>query len=76
MSNTYKHNVAGISRELPICPFVDDVISTGVPLIALEKLVNAAEGKIIDKAAVLAEGNAADRDDIFFFGKSCRFFFK
>ena len=45
---------------------VDDVISTGESLRALEKLVEAAEGNIVGKAAVLAEGDAAKRDDIIF----------
>ncbi|SDA12382.1 adenine phosphoribosyltransferase [Ruminococcus sp. YE71] len=48
---------------------IDDVISTGESLIALEKLVEAAEGNIVCKAAVLAEGKAADRDDIVFLEK-------
>lgn len=45
---------------------VDDVISTGESLIAVEKLVNKAEGRIVGEAAVLAEGDAAKRDDIIF----------
>ena len=45
---------------------VDDVISTGGSLLALETIVNKAEGDIVGKAAVLAEGVAAKRDDIFF----------
>lgn len=45
---------------------VDDVISTGESLIALEKLVNLAKGNIVGKACVLAEGNAAKRNDIIF----------
>ena len=45
---------------------VDDVISTGESLRALEALVNTAEGNIVGKAAVLAEGDAAKRDDIIF----------
>ena len=45
---------------------VDDVISTGESLRALEALVEAAEGNIVGKAAVLAEGDAANRDDIIF----------
>ena len=48
---------------------VDDVISTGESLIALEKLVEAANGRIVGKAAVLAEGDAAQRDDIIFLDK-------
>ena len=43
---------------------VDDVISTGETLVSLEKLINAAEGKIVGKKAILAEGSAKDRDDI------------
>ncbi|MBP1580886.1 MAG: adenine phosphoribosyltransferase [Oscillospiraceae bacterium] len=45
---------------------VDDVISTGESLRALEVLVETAGGIIAGKAAVLAEGDAAKREDIFF----------
>lgn len=48
---------------------VDDVISTGESLAALEKLVCEVGGNIVGKAAVLAEGNAAERDDIVFLEK-------
>lgn len=48
---------------------VDDVISTGESLAALEELVNKAGGNIVGKAAVLAEGGAANRDDIIFLEK-------
>lgn len=48
---------------------VDDVISTGESLAALEELVNKAGGSIVGKAAVLAEGSAANRDDIIFLEK-------
>lgn len=48
---------------------VDDVISTGESLRALEALVEKAGGIIAGKAAVLAEGDAADRDDIIFLEK-------
>ena len=48
---------------------VDDVISTGESLHALEALVEKAGGNIVGKAAVLAEGDAADRDDIIFLHK-------
>ena len=48
---------------------VDDVISTGESLKAMEQLVNKAGGKIVGKAAILAEGDAADRDDIIFLEK-------
>ena len=43
---------------------VDDVISTGESLQAMEELVNKAGGIIAGKMAVLAEGDAQDRDDI------------
>ncbi|MCR5816755.1 MAG: adenine phosphoribosyltransferase [Ruminococcus sp.] len=45
---------------------LDDVISTGESLIAIEKLVEAAGGDIVAEGAVLAEGDATKRDDIFF----------
>ncbi len=53
---------------------VDDVISTGASLEALEKLVAAAGGILVGKAAVLAEGDAADRDDIIYLEKLPLFF--
>lgn len=53
---------------------VDDVISTGESLKALEELVSDAEGNISAKAAVLAEGDAADRKDIIFLEKLPLFF--
>ena len=43
---------------------VDDVISTGESLRATEELVRQAGGRIVAKMAVLAEGDANDRDDI------------
>ncbi len=43
---------------------VDDVISTGESLHAVEELVRQAGGIIAGRAAVLAEGDAAARDDI------------
>lgn len=45
---------------------LDDVISTGGAINAAESLVNAAGGNIVAKMAVLAEGDAAERDDIIF----------
>ena len=45
---------------------VDDVISTGESLHALEELVRKAGGSIAGRAAVLAEGEAANRQDILF----------
>ena len=43
---------------------IDDVISTGESLRAMEELVNKAGGRIVAKMAVLAEGDAAQREDI------------
>ena len=43
---------------------VDDVISTGESLAALEKLVNDAGGIVAGRIAVLAEGDAQNREDI------------
>ena len=53
---------------------VDDVISTGESLAAVEKLIGFADGNIVGKCAVLAEGDAAERDDIFFLEKLPLFF--
>lgn len=53
---------------------VDDVISTGESLRALEKLAESAGGSIVCRAAVLAEGDAADRNDIIFLEKLPLFF--
>ena len=52
----------------------DDVISTGESLAAIEKLVECAGGVIVGRVAVLAEGDAADRDDIIFLEKLPLFF--
>ena len=43
---------------------MDDVISTGGSLHAMEELVKMAGGTVVDRIAVLAEGGAADRKDI------------
>ena len=43
---------------------VDDVISTGDSLAALEKLVEEAGGIVVGRLAVLAEGDAQSREDI------------
>ncbi len=45
---------------------VDDVISTGGSLHALETLVEKSSGTIVCMAAVLAEGDAAKRKDIIY----------
>ena len=48
---------------------VDDVISTGESLRALEELVLQAGGQIAGKMAILAEGDAQNRDDIIYLEK-------
>ena len=45
---------------------VDDVISTGESLKALEALVEKAGGEICGRMAILAEGDAIKRDDLIF----------
>ena len=45
---------------------VDDVISTGESLRAMEELMKVCEAEVVGKAAVLAEGAAKDRDDIIY----------
>lgn len=45
---------------------LDDVISTGASLTAVQKLVTEAGAVIAGNAAILAEGDAKDRDDIIF----------
>ena len=45
---------------------VDDVISTGESLKALEALVEKAGGIICGKMAILAEGDAIDREDLIY----------
>ena len=48
---------------------VDDVISTGESLMALEKLVEKAGGIICGRMAILAEGDAQDREDLIYLEK-------
>lgn len=48
---------------------VDDVISTGESLAALEKLVTEAGGEICGRMAILAEGDAQTRGDILYLEK-------
>ena len=47
---------------------LDDVISTGESLKAVEELCARFDADVVAKAAVLAEGDAAERDDIVFLG--------
>ncbi len=53
---------------------VDDVISTGESLEAVRKLVKEADALEAACCAILAEGDAADRDDIIFLEKLPLFF--
>lgn len=48
---------------------VDDVISTGESLSALEQLVEAAGGIVCGRMAILAEGDAQDREDLCYLQK-------
>lgn len=48
---------------------IDDVISTGESLAALERLAEKAKANVVQKAAILAEGDAAKRKDILFLKK-------
>ena len=43
---------------------VDDVISTGESLRAIEELVNVAGGEVVGRMCILAEGDAVSRGDI------------
>lgn len=45
---------------------VDDVISTGESLHAIEELVRQAGGEVVGRMAILAEGDAIDRGDIIY----------
>lgn len=48
---------------------LDDVISTGESIAAVESLVEKAGGIVVGRMAILAEGDAANRDDILFLEK-------
>lgn len=45
---------------------LDDVISTGGSIAAVENLVEQAGGQVVGRMAILAEGDAAKREDILF----------
>ncbi len=59
-----KHDVDLLKGKRVV--IVDDVVSTGGSLIGLEDIVKKADGIIVGKAFVLAEGDAAKRDDILY----------
>ena len=48
---------------------VDDVISTGESLRALEQLVTEAGAEICGRMAILAEGDAQNREDLIYLEK-------
>ena len=48
---------------------LDDVISTGGSIAAVENLVEQAGGRVVGRMAILAEGDAAKRKDILFLAK-------
>lgn len=47
---------------------IDDVISSGESLFAIEELARQAGAHVVAKAAILAEGDAIGRDDIIVLG--------
>lgn len=53
---------------------LDDVISTGESLLAVRKLLEQFDANIVAQAAILAEGDAAKRDDIVFLEELPLFF--
>ncbi len=53
---------------------VDDVISTGGSLYALEQIADTAKATIVCKGAVLAEGEAQERDDLIYLAPLPLFF--
>ena len=62
-----KKNAELINRKR--IAIIDDVISTGESIQAVEKLVEKSGGIVVAKAAILAECNAANRNDIIFLEK-------
>ncbi len=55
-------------RGRKVC-LLDDVVSTGDSLAAMEQLVSQAGAIVTKKAAILAEGEAAERKDLIFLQK-------
>lgn len=48
---------------------IDDVISTGESVNAVARLIEKAGGQVVAKAAILAEGEAGDNNEIIFLQK-------
>ena len=59
----------GFPKTLRNILIVDDVISTGESLRAIEALVEKAGGIICGKMAILAEGDAQERPDLIYLEK-------
>ena len=53
---------------------IDDVISTGASLAAMEQLISEAGGEVVARAAILTEGDANDREDLIALGQIPLFF--
>ena len=74
MASLNKKTVDDINFKGKRVLVVDDVISTGQSLEAIEELVTKAGGNIVGKAAVLAEGDARGRKDIIYLEELPLFF--
>ena len=66
---TVKVNSITTAKEQILCIDQDDVISTGESLHAVEELVKQAGGNVVGRMAILAEGEATERDDIIYLEK-------
>ena len=72
MKRPLRYRTMGAVREgrgNPSPYSIDDVISTGRSLQALEEIAAAAGADVVGKMAVLAEGDAASRTDISYLEK-------
>ena len=85
MTSVFKVDVRSITTDAEQCLYldgadaermkgkriliVDDVVSTGESLKAIEKLVTEAGGIICGRMAILAEGDAQQRDDLVYLEK-------
>ncbi len=47
---------------------IDDVIQTGASIDALERLVSRAGGTVVARAAIMVQGDAANRKDLIYLG--------
>lgn len=74
MQTVYLDSLEGEQLRNKRVLIVDDVISTGESLAAVNKLVEQFDANIVGQAAILAEGDAADRNDIIYLEKLPLFF--